>query len=76
MTSQRDSAAPVLDAEEQEAMDHLLAFMGVLNRWGLEVNSGEMASAIHVLQGFVTQHMVRRLAPDHWSSWYSTQNVA
>jgi len=61
----------VLDAEEREAMDHLLAFMGiVVNRWKLRANHGELAPAIHVLQGFVTQHMLARQSPEHWGDWW------
>lgn len=66
-----DAYLPVLDDEEQEAMDHLLAFMNIVtNRWGLAVNTGELASGVHVCQGFITQHMLHRLAPDNWSDWY------
>lgn len=63
--------AAVLDAEEQEAMDHLLAFMEIVSRrWRLACNSGEMTAAIHVLQGFVIQHMLTRIQPDEWGDWW------
>jgi hypothetical protein len=63
--------AATLDAEEREAMDHLLAFMEiVVQRWNLRTNHDEMAAAIHVLQGFTTQHMLARVAPDHWGDWW------
>lgn len=63
-----------LDAEEQEAMDHLLDFMACLRAWGLRSNEGELASAIHVLQGFVIQHMLKRVAGDAWGTWYASQS--
>ena len=59
----------VLDADERKAMDHLLAFMKHLRKWGMDANQTELAMAIHTLQGFVVQHMLHRLAPDCWSSW-------
>ena len=61
----------VLDADEQEAMDHLLAFMEIVSRrWQLAANSGELTAAIHVLQGFVIQHMLTRLEPGEWGDWW------
>jgi hypothetical protein len=59
-----------LDPEERETMDLLLAFMRQLDDWGLRVNQGEMTAAIHVLQSFVVQHMLERIAPQAWASWY------
>lgn len=59
-----------LDAEEAEAMRLLSEFMAVLKGWGLKANHHEMTAAIHVLQGFITQHMLHRESPDEWSSWY------
>ena len=38
--------------------------------WGLKSYTAEMAQAIHVLQGFVDEHMLNRIAPDEWGSWY------
>jgi hypothetical protein len=60
-----------LDAEEERAMDHLLAFMDTLKGWGLRTNGTEMVSAVHVLQGFVVQHMLQRLDAEAWGNWYA-----
>lgn len=73
---ERDDVADAVtpDEEEAEAMEHLLAYMElVTKRWGLRTNEGELTAAIHVLQGFVIQHMLRRLAPSSWSLWYTSQ---
>ncbi len=60
-----------LNPEEQEAMDHLLAFMNTVVRdWELRANADELARGIHQLQGFIVMHMLQREAPDHWGHWY------
>lgn len=59
-----------LNHDEQAAMDDLLRFMAKMKRMGLNANVSEMIAAVHVLQGFVIQHMLARVHPD-WSSWYS-----
>lgn len=65
---------PVLDPDEREAMDHLLAFMEIVSkRWQLRVNHPEMGAAIHVLQGFVIQHMLVRVEPDAWGDWWRSE---
>lgn len=65
--------AAILNAEEREAGDHLLAFMEIVSqRWGLAANAGEMTTAIHTLQGFIIQHMLVRIAPDHWGDWWAS----
>lgn len=69
----------VLNDEEQEAMDNLLACMGIITqKWKLRTNSSELASAVHVLQGFIVQHMLGRIAPEHWSGqhWYGDLALA
>lgn len=61
---------PVLSPEEQQAMDALLGVMNTITRtWDMTQNSGELAAAIHVVQGFIIQHMLHRLAPEDWSGW-------
>lgn len=68
-----DARAPRLDADEQAIMDHILAAMRGIIDLGLKPTPNlrnEMAGAVHVLQGFVVQHMLQRLAPDEWGSWY------
>lgn len=65
------AALPVMNEDEQEAMDHLAAFMKILlERWSLRSNQSEMATAIHTLQGFIVQHMLHRLMPGEWNAWY------
>jgi hypothetical protein len=59
-----------LDSEEQKAMNHLIAFAEVVKGWGLSANQQEMTQGLHVLQGFIVQHMLYRLNPAGWSDWY------
>lgn len=65
-----------LDATEQAAMADLLGFMAKMNAMGLRANYAEMVAAIHILQGFVIQHMLGRLDPEHWSSWFVEEPAA
>jgi hypothetical protein len=37
----------------------------------LKYNDDELIGAIHVLQSFVKQHVLHRLAPDEYSDWWS-----
>ena len=59
-----------LTAEEQEAMDHLLTFMSIVNDWGPNCNGDELARGVHQLQLFVIMHMLARISPGDWSEWY------
>jgi hypothetical protein len=53
-----------LNHEEQQAMDALLGVMGTITRtWDMTSNSNELAAAVHVIQGFIVQHMLHRLNP-------------
>jgi hypothetical protein len=57
-------------------MDALLGVMRTITQtWGMSQNSAELASAVHVLQGFIVQHMLHRLAPEHWSAWTQPQGA-
>lgn len=57
--------------EEREASDALLNCMQIINRrWELQHNKEELAAAVHVIQGFIVQHMLNRLEPENWGSWY------
>lgn len=69
---QSESAAAALNEQEQAVMDHILAAMQGIYDLGLkpDTNSSELASAVHVLQAFVIQHMLQRVAPGHWGEWY------
>lgn len=61
---------PTLDDEEQAAMDQLVGVMRtIVETWGMRSNGVELASAAHVIQGFIVQHMLHRLVPDQWSDW-------
>ncbi len=62
-----------LDEEEQAAMDAILAAEdAVLGLGGgLKANDVEFVIAIHGLQSFVVQHMLHRLDPEKWSSWFA-----
>lgn len=63
---------PVLDDVEHEAMEHLYAFAAIVQgRWHLRTNHEELGAAIHVLQGYVIGHMLKRLAPESWAQWYA-----
>ena len=62
----------VLDLEETQVMDELLAIMQRFEGWGLRANVLEMTAAIHTLQSFVVQHMLARIEPSLWSDWYIT----
>ena len=73
MTS--ESSPPALNEREQACMDKILAAMeSILQLDGtvstLRANSGELASAVHVLQQFPVQHMLHRLDPENWSNWW------
>lgn len=62
---------PTLNMQEQRVMDSILAaHQGILDL-GLLTNESELAQATHVLQSFVIQHMLERLAPDAWSVWFN-----
>lgn len=51
-------------------MEALLGVMTTITRdWEMTANPGELTAAVHVIQGFIVQHMLHRLAPDAWSSW-------
>jgi hypothetical protein len=39
--------------------------------WGMTTNGTELGSAVHVIQGFIVQHMLHRLAPEEWSGWHA-----
>ena len=63
--------AVALAADERQAMDHLMAYMKIVEAdWKLKFNHDELRPAIHVLQGFIVQHMLHRLNPAGWSNWY------
>lgn len=66
-----DPDGPALAGDEQVAMDKLLEVMEIIRGWGLQANQAELTQAVHVIQGFIIQRMLQRLAPDLWGVWYS-----
>ena len=68
-------APPVLDEREAELLRKLDEVMGGIKDWGLVANHDELGAAVHVLQGFIIQHMLHRVAPEHWNSWYASQGA-
>ncbi len=59
------------DDEEREVLDACMTIYKMLHEtWKLKANAGEVAQALHVLQGFAVQHMLQRLAPGSWGNWY------
>jgi hypothetical protein len=63
-------ASTMLVDEEKKAMEHLFAASDIILGWGLKANSDELVQAVHVIQGFIVQHMLFRLNPQAWSRWY------
>jgi hypothetical protein len=59
-----------LEIEEQQVMDALAMIVQKVQLWGLRANLSEMTTAVHVLQGFVIQHMLHRVDPEQWSDWF------
>lgn len=58
------------DVDEDVAMTHLLSYMKIVRQdWKMLANDAELVGAIHVLQGFIVQHMLHRLNPDLFASW-------
>jgi hypothetical protein len=60
--------------EEDEALTMLGDFHKlVFETWRLKKGNNlevEFSSALHVLQGFVIQHMLQREEPEEWGEWY------
>lgn len=60
-----------LSEDEQEAMDGVnSAFNIIANRWKLRANANELTAAVHVVQGFIVQHMLARLTEGQWGNWW------
>lgn len=59
-----------LNEEETEAMDGVLkAYRIIGETWKLRANEAELTAAVHVIQGFIQQHMLSRLS-SAWGSWW------
>lgn len=56
--------------EEEDANKLLMDFMDTTQRWGLDCNGDEQASAIHTLQMYVFQHALQR-TDGVCGKWYS-----
>lgn len=69
----------ILTEKEQKAMKAIAIAMGSIqemdDRRSLFYNHEELASAIHVLQGFVKQHVLNRQDPKYWSDWWGDNDV-
>lgn len=65
---------PVLSDDERAVMDHIGAAMqGILDLGLTDTSTNlrvELAAAVHVLQTFVVQHMLQRVAPGDWGQWF------
>jgi hypothetical protein len=71
------SAAVQLNSDEQEVMDHLTGVLEiVIERWRMKHNMQEVISAAHTLQSAVVQHLLNRVNPDQWSSWWDRKKGA
>ena len=70
-----DEKTVTLIGDEAKAMDHLLKAAGIIFDWKPKGNYEELGTAIHVMQGFIIQHMLHRLNPRHWNSWYEEQHA-
>jgi hypothetical protein len=75
MLHKEESRRAVLDVDEQEIMDHILAAMEGIIALGLKMDSDnlgtELTLHVHGLQGFVIQHMLQRVERDAWGKWYA-----
>jgi hypothetical protein len=70
------SSAAHLDAREQAVMDHILSAMRGIEDLGLRCNETELTVHVHGLQSFVIQHMLQRIAPGEWGSWFDDDQLA
>lgn len=70
-----DENPKMLNDEEQEVITLLSAVVQHIYDWGLRANQGELIQAVHVIQGFIIQHMLQRLSPE-WSKWYVVRDEA
>ena len=65
-----------LTPEERRAMDATVEVLDALHDMGVKYNLDELTAAIHVLQGFVKQHVLNRLDPAYWSDWFGENDGA
>ena len=64
------SQRAILNEEEKTALDAIAAAHRSILDLGLKANHQELVAGIHVLQGFVIQHMLQRIEPGHWGRWF------
>jgi hypothetical protein len=64
----------LFSVREQKAWDTIIEAMVAIQemdeRGRLAFNTDELATSIHVLQGFVKQHILWRLDPEEFSDWW------
>lgn len=61
---------PLLNADEEDAMQHITNAVLAIKQLGLVANEEELAAAAHVIGGFVIRHMLQRLEHQYWSLWF------
>jgi hypothetical protein len=64
-----------LDESEQEAFS-AISFVHdrILREWALAPHCYvELTAAVHVIQNFIIQRMLSRLAPDRWANFYQDE---
>jgi hypothetical protein len=64
----------MMNDEERIAMGKVTEAMHAIQGLGALANQVELTAAVHVLQGFVIQHMLHRLSPEEFSDW-SMQDI-
>jgi hypothetical protein len=62
-------------SEDEQACNNALQFVydRITSEWKLQANQFELVAAIHVIQSFIIQHMLGRLAPGQWAPWWATE---
>ena len=60
--------------EEKQVLQCLGKIHQKILDWGLRANVAELVQAVHVIQGFIIQHMLERVAPEEFGrpqgGWY------
>lgn len=60
-----------LDEDEKRAMNAIAEYVQIVARdWRLKSNMHEFTGAVHTLQRFVQHHLLSRLDPGQWASWW------
>lgn len=62
-----------LDEDELEVMTLLTTAYNRILGWGLQANVNELVMGLHIVQSFVIQHMLNRMAPGKFGTWYEAR---